>query len=500
MPVTFFHPFSLQGMSIKRFFKTLLLRQAVSLVCVFIYGCAKGQAAKTERIDSVMKALYTRGQFTGAVIVSYKGKIVYQSGVGLADREKKIAFTPTTQEYIGSLSKQFTAMGIMILSDRNKVRYSQSIRDFFPELPAVMQPVTIRDLLYHTSGLTLFDDYGDMTENDVLDMLIKQPSLRFTPGTKFEYCNAGYSLLGMLIERIAGTTLDEFMKSSIFFPLGMRNTEVSRASARNAKRAKGYSIYGAVNNYDTFMGGNASIISTAEDLYKWNQALYHFPLVKASTLAEALMPSATVMKNPALVLKDDLFGEKSYGFGWWVTQYKGSTDYFHDGAFSGYSSYYERIPASQTSVIIVSNLRSPFVYQVRSAIINILENNSYALPKIPGTVWLAKRTDEISMDSAVVEYRSLVNTAGPDYDFAENFLNSYGYVLLDKNKTPDAIKVFQLNAALYPNSFNVFDSLADGYEKAGDKSGAIAACKKALSIDPGNEYMRSRLMALEKNK
>src|SRR5258706_8951401 len=126
----------------------------------------------TNRIDSFMTALYDRGQFTGAILVADHDRIVYQKGFGYADRETKIPFTLSTQEYIGSISKQFTAMGIMMLKEKGKLKYDQPIRDFFPELPACMNPVTIRLLLYHISGLAIFDDYPGMTEKNVFDELL----------------------------------------------------------------------------------------------------------------------------------------------------------------------------------------------------------------------------------------------------------------------------------------------------------------------------------------
>jgi CubicO group peptidase (beta-lactamase class C family) len=451
------------------------------------------------KIDSLMTTLYGRGQFTGSILVVRKGKILYQKAFGLADRAKNKPFTLETREYIGSISKQFTAMGIMILKDRGQLDYSQSVRQFYPELPPFMQEVTIRNLLYHTSGLAVFDDYPDMTEKDVFNILLKQDSLRFKPGTKFEYCNAGYSLLGMIIEKVSGENFHDFMEQNIFKPLGMPHTNVNQLSDRDTGRAIGYTLFGTVNNYDSFMGGNVSIISTAEDLNKWDDALYHFKLVKSQILAEAFTPSAEAMKNPALTLKDDLFGNKSYGFGWWIAMRNGAKDMFHDGAFSGYTSYNERITVDQVSVIEVTNLRGAPLYEIRTAIVNILEGKPYQLPKMPGSVLLNREAAKVGMDSAIARYIVLQKSANPDYDYAENDLNSYAYILLRGGSVDDAIKVFKLNTELYPNSFNVYDSLADGYEKAGNKALAIASCKKALEIDPANEYEKNRIKTLEKS-
>jgi len=475
-------------------------------ICILLFLAAvaaklpaqPGYPAKNRTIDSFMTALYGREQFTGSILVAQDGKLIYEKAFGLADREKHIPFTTGTSEYIGSVSKQFTAMGIMILKDRGFLDYNQSVRQFFPELPVCMQAVTLLHLLYHTSGLALFDDYPDMTEKDVFNILLKQDSLRFRPGEKFEYCNAGYSLLGMVIEKISGLSLNAFLTENVFKPLGMSNTLVNEINHRDTIRATGYTLYGTINSYDTYMGGNASIISSVEDLYKWDESLDKSQLVKPETLAEAFSPSSEIMKNPALTLTDPLFGNKSYGFGWWIAMHDGAKDLFHDGAFSGYTSYNERIIADRIAVIELTNLRRAPVYDIRNAIVNILEGKPYQLPKILGSVWLNREAAKIRIDSAIAHYRILQKSADPNYDYAESDLNSYAYILLRAGNTDAAIKIFKLNSEIYPGSFNVFDSLADGYEKAGNKTLAIESCKKALRIDPSNEYEKERIKALEK--
>jgi CubicO group peptidase (beta-lactamase class C family) len=468
---------------------------------VFLFSGIKivGQllpAGQPARIDSLMNAVYQRGQFTGVILVASHGKVLYEKAFGMANREKYIPFTTSTREYIGSISKQFTAVGIMILHDRGQLKYEQSVRDFFPELPACMQPVTIRNLLYHTSGLTLFDDFPNMTEQDVFKILLTQKKLNFHPGEKFEYCNAGYSLLGMLIEKVSGQTLNAFMQTNIFKPLGMHNTLVNEINHPDTTRAVGYTLYGTINNYDTYMGGNASIVSTVGDLYKWDEAIALNRLISHETLKEALTPSSVATGNAALVRKDQMFGDKSYGFGWWLASHDGGQDIWHDGAFGGYTAYNERMTASETVIVEISNLRQANVYEIRQAIIDILGGRGYHLPKIFGSVWLNARIKSLGIDSAVNAYQRLYRSGDPNYDFSESVLNSYAYILLRAGRVQEAVKVFQMNVTLYPNSFNVYDSLADGYEKAGDKTAALESCKKALTIDPTSTYMQKRIASL----
>lgn len=452
---------------------------------------------KGRKIDSLMTALNNRGQFTGSILVADHGKLIYKKAFGMSDRQNNILFTPDTKEYIGSVSKQFTAMGIMILRDQGKLQYDEHIKVFFPELPACMDPVTIRHLLYHISGLALFEDYPDMTEKDVFNILMKQESLRFTPGEKFEYCNAGYSLLGMIIEKISGERLNEFMTANIFKPLGMNQTFVNEISHPDKTRAIGYTMFGTVDSYDTYMGGNASIISTVDDLYKWDQELYHCDLVKPQTLAEAFTPSSIVMKNPALNRRDDLFGEMSYGYGWWIATNNNAEDFHHDGAFSGYISFIERRPGEKTTIIELSNLRHIPAYEIRTAILNILEDKPYSLPKITGSYFLHEKSQTLGMDSAIALYRVLQKNGDTRFDFGELIINSYAYFLLRLNHTDDAIKVFKLNVEDYPNSANVYDGLGDGYLKAGDKIHAIVYYEKESALDPSNEDLKNRIKTLK---
>jgi len=471
----------------------------VFLLLAGVSGTASvfGQLSKKEKIDSLMNAMYRRGEFTGAILVADHGQVIYENAFGLSDRKKQIPFQTSTQEYIGSISKQFTAMGIMILKDRGKLRYDQSIRDFFPELPAFTQGVTIKNLLYHTSGLDVFDDFPDMTEKDVLNILVKQNKLRFTPGEKFEYCNAGYSLLGQIIEKVSGEGLNAFMTENIFRPLGMNHTEVNEISHRNTSRAVGYDMFGNVSDYDSFMGGNVSVISTVGDMYLWDDALYHFKLVSAETLSEAFAMSNEEMKNRALLLQDNMFGDKSYGFGIWIAMHKGKKDFFHDGAFAGFQSYNERITSDHISIIELSNMRRCDVYGVREAIVNILENKVYRLPKISGAVWLNKKIAVDGIEAAVSAYREFRGTDTANYDYSEGQLNSYAYILLRGGRVDESIKVFKLNTELFPNSFNVFDSIADAYEKAGNKDMALKSRMKALELDPTNEYEKEQVKALQ---
>jgi CubicO group peptidase (beta-lactamase class C family) len=448
--------------------------------------------SKSQKINTFISTIHRDGQFSGALVVVDHGKVIYKKGFGYADRKTKELFTTDTPCYIGSLSKQFTAMGIMILAEKGKLAYNQSIRTYFPELPESMQPVTILHLLHHTSGLALFGDFPDMNEKDVFNILLKQQSLRFTPGEKFEYCNAGYTLLGMIIEKVSGETLNDFLTENVFLPTGMKNTYVNSAALRNRKRAIGYYIFGDEYNYDTFIGGAASVISTVNDLYLWDKMLYEPTIISKKSLERAF--TSDKFTNP-----DDMYGKIGYGFGWFISEKEGKKIIQHDGGFAGFRSYIERQPDQHNTIIFISNVRHSITGQLREGINNILTGKSTVIPKISWANKIIEESDTAGMAQAIADYKLIKNTkAGSRYYFSESEINTLGYYLLNNKRVNDAIQFFTLNIEENPNSSNAFDSLGEAYMIAGNKESAISHYKKSLQLNPLNENARQMIEKLNK--
>ena len=465
------------------------------LIALYTIGCFTRlfaqEGSTTRKIDSFMIALNKRGQFSGAVLVTLRGKSVYKKGFGYANRNTKELFTTASPCYIGSLSKQFTAMAIMILKERGKLTFDDPIRIYFPQLPAFMQPVTIRHLLIHSSGLALFNDYPNMTEQDVFNILLRQTSLQFTPGEKFEYCNANYTLLGMLIEKVSNSSLNDFLTKNVFLPVGMKNTYVDEADVHGRKRAVGYYLFGDEYNYSTYIGGSASVVSTVDDLYKWDRYLYNPTIVSNQTLHDAFSVNIKIGQ-------DDMFDNKGYGFGWFVCEAGGETIVQHDGGFAGFRSYIERQPDKHNTIIFISNVRHSLTGEIRQAINNILERKSYTIPKISYANWVIAEAKKTNINKAIEEYRMI--TAGKDssqYYFSESEFNSLGYYLLRNNKIPEAIELFKLNTEKNPVSANAFDSLGEAYMKAGNKQLAIENYKKSLELNVYNNNAAEMIKKLQ---
>jgi CubicO group peptidase (beta-lactamase class C family) len=306
---------------------------------------------------------FTReGRHPGAaVMVIQDGEVQHRRGYGLADLEAGTPIGGETAFYLCSLAKAFTAMAVMLLAEGGQVRYDDGVRRFVPELPPYADQVTVRHLLYHTSGLPDYfqlstrPDLAELTgftNADVLRWLGRLEALDFPPGERRRYSNAGYVLLATLVARAAGRPFHRFLQQRIFGPLGMARTLVyDEAGPVVPQLAPGYFGGTAPDenayrrwDYNLRTAGGGGIFSTIDDLYRWDQALYTERLVSAAALRDAWTPGR---------LNDGTaFG---YGFGWEIGAYRGRRQLAHSGNLAAYHARYLRLPDARWSVILLAN-------------------------------------------------------------------------------------------------------------------------------------------------
>jgi len=312
---------------------------------------------KTDKVDKLFDKWDSTVSPGAALAIIKDGKILYKCGYGMANLEHNILITPTSVFRIGSTSKQFTASCIAILTLQGKISLDDDIRKYIPELPKYERPITIRHLVHHTSGirdyLTLADiaaltnDYF-YTPEDAIELLGRQKRLNFLPGKEHLYSNSGYFLMGVIVERVSGKSLNDFTQEHIFKPLGMKNTHFHddhRMVVKN--RADGYSPLKKGFRIDmTTLDhvGDGGVFTTVEDLYLWDQAFYHNKLGKE--LME-LIQTPGVLNN----------GEKiDYAFGLGIDDYKGIKRVSHGGGFAGFRAQMVRFPEQKFSVVCLANL------------------------------------------------------------------------------------------------------------------------------------------------
>jgi CubicO group peptidase (beta-lactamase class C family) len=307
-------------------------------------------------IDALL-AKYNRNDAPGAAVMAIRGgKVLYRRGYGLADVEAHVAVTPATNFRLASVTKQFTAMAIMMLVERGKLAFDSPLTRFFPDYPAYGKQITVRHLLNHTSGLKAYEDLipagqtAQVKDRDVLDLLRQQTSGYFAPASDWRYSNTGYAHLAMIVEKASGMTFAAFLKKNIFGPLHMAGTvafEEGISTVRN--RAYGYSEQGdkferTDQSLTSAVLGDGGIYSSVDDLFKWDQALYTTKLVSADTRDQAFMP---------VVLSS---GQQThYGFGWEIGQWHGLRTLRHGGSTIGFRTHILRVPDREFTAIVLIN-------------------------------------------------------------------------------------------------------------------------------------------------
>ena len=319
-------------------------------------ACFAADAPTPAAIDAIF-ADYARPGVPGAsVIVIRDGKPVFTRAYGLAEREARTVATPATNYRLASVTKQFTAMAVMILADRKRLSYDDPVTRFFPGFPAYGREVTIRRLLNHTSGLKDYeslmppDQKEQIHDAGVLDLLSRQSACDFPPGSKWSYSNSGYAVLALVVEKASGLRFAEFLRRNIFAPLGMKNTVAFEQGVSTVvSRAYGYSAtpsgFERTDQSPTSaVLGDGGIYSSVEDLCQWDQALYGTRLVRAETLRLAFTPG---------VLNDRT--RTAYGFGWEVGEYRGLPTLRHSGSTIGFRNHILRIPEKRFTVVILTN-------------------------------------------------------------------------------------------------------------------------------------------------
>ena len=333
------------------------------------------QAAKNlnEKLAAYMESLQRQGEFSGVVLLARDGKVLFARGYGMANLEHDVPNTVDTKFRLGSVTKQFTAAGIMMLQERKKLSVHDSICIYVHECPDAWKFITIHHLLSHTSGIPSFTEFADNDRYERLPMQIvdtiarfKDKPLDFPAGERFQYSDSGYLLLGYIIEQASGEKHEDFIRQNIYEPLHMQNSGYDHPWIILKHRAQGYSSKGdsLINAtcmaMDTPLGGGSQY-STVGDLLLWDQALYTEKLLSRESLRTIFTP------NPGPYPPGWLFSNKGggYGYGWMIDELFGRKLYHHSGLIYGFSSIIMRYPADKTFVVVLKNQDEEFPGNIR---------------------------------------------------------------------------------------------------------------------------------------
>ncbi len=355
--------------------------------------CATGGLAQdvAAKLDQVADGFQKNRAFSGSVLVAKGGKVVLEKGYGMANIELDVPNGPDTKFRLGSITKQFTATAVLQLEEQGKLSVTDSACKYFTECPDSWKPITIHQLLSHTSGIRSYTDDPDfmkprfmripLTPTEIM-LLSKDKPLEFQPGEKWKYDNSGYIFLGIIIEKVSGEKYADYLKKHIFAPLDMADSGYDVSTVVLKNRAEGYRSAGdGFHNADyldmSLPYAAGSLYSTVRDLYRWDRALYTDKVLSKASRDKMWTP----VKN-------------NYGYGWGISELHNHKQIAHGGGINGFSTFIGRYPDDDAVVIVLSNNERSNAGAIANNLAGVLFGEQVDLP------WERK---QVSLDPKILD-------------------------------------------------------------------------------------------------
>lgn len=472
------------------------------LLFLTISGFSQSSSGKIRQIDSFVKSYIDIKQFNGNVLVLQKGKEVFAKSYGLADMELGVPNKRSTIFRIGSITKEFTAVLTMQLVEQGKINLDSSLVKYLPWFNKFGSKITIKHLLSHTSGLENYtvnsDFYKEMayfsgSPKAFAEKYFISNKLAFEPGSKYQYCNTDYFLLGLIIEAVTRETYEKVLRENILKKVNMPNSGIDSITTLIPNRAKGYEYGydGYINtnpiNMATSIYAAGAMYSTVDDLKNWQSALNGNKLLAKE--------SKKLMFTPLI---------SNHGFGFFVNRLKtGKTAIGHPGGINGFSSFIVHFPEDDITIILFDNTtahRRGNLDNLCSGIYAILNEQPYENPKMPISVELTETYRKKGISQMLAQYLQIKADTRYDLKKSETFLNDFGYTLLQKGKVKESLLALSLAVNEFPNSANTLDSYAEALKIDMQYEMAIEYYKKALLLEPNNQRFQEEILALQKSK
>lgn len=369
-------------------------------LCVSLLVCGGGLAFAQPadlpaRLDRQVQAWVDARQFNGSVLVARDGKVLLRKGYGLANAEWNVPVQPDTRFRLGSVTKQFTAMAVLMLEQEGKLKVDEQVCRFVDDCPERWKPITIHHLLTHTSGIPNFTSFPDYVKTMALPSppgetlkRFRDRNLDFDPGTRYSYSNSGYVLLGLIVEKASGMSYEQYLQKKVLDPLGMKDTGYDHNATVMPRRASGYETAGRGWSHASYIDmtiphAAGALYSTVDDLYQWDQALY----------TEKLLPEAA-RERMFTPFKGD------YAYGWSVKARDGVTVISHGGGINGFATYIARIPERKTVAIALCNVLPGQPAKVVEDMLSLVEGKTPSGPAVRKEITL----DPKIMQQYVGEY------------------------------------------------------------------------------------------------
>ncbi|MEL6447982.1 MAG: serine hydrolase domain-containing protein [Pseudomonadota bacterium] len=430
------------------------------------------------RVDRFLEAGVANG-FSGAVLIAKDGEIILNRGYGLADKATNTPNTPDTVFDIGSVTKQFTAAAILLLSAEDKLSVDDPLSRFFPSLPKDKQDITLHQLLTHTAGFpaSIGRDF-DHTPREQFFNTLFEAQLQFEPGDRYQYSNTGYSILGRIIEIASCQGYETFLSERLFRPAGMNRTGYLLPAWDDVTMAQGYmrNVVPRGSMVDRYiedgrvswhLKGNGGINATHNDMFRWYLALRSHRVLSSDLTTKLTTPY--VAEQPG--------GSSHYAYGWAIYTSDRSTPVVsHNGGNGVFFHEFLWLPEDDVAIIFSTNAASRQV-EVAWTVERMLFDTDFEPGPIVKNVYqyvfdfMAEHPPKAASQlEASLRSQYATEMTSPDT------LNRIGYMTLRSGQSPEwTVAIFELNTRLFERNANVWDSLGDGYRASGDKARAIRA-------------------------
>ncbi|KIA97356.1 hypothetical protein OA88_21445 [Flavobacterium sp. JRM] len=437
-----------------------------------------GQPNKQRNLDSLMRSANETGIFNGNIIVAKEGKIIYVSQLGHTDYTKSKRLCYESSMPIGSISKEFSGVIILLLKEKGKLKLEDKVSDYLTYLPEWANEIQIQHLLQYTSGLPRI---SKITDTEYISELNKIKKLEFTPGKGYNYSNANIFLQQEIIKKITSLSYPDFIKENLFEPLDIEGGEIPKDSILSLNMAGSFD-----NDYKetTFIHGGGEMYFTISDLFYWVKGLHDGKLINQNSLH-------------IVSQKFDINSESSLGN---VVIKKGNLlEHSHQGSGNNYESFAFYRNKEDVIITMIANNQNFKLPEIAESIINILDNKPFSVPK--KSIYLDIRGKLLdNYDSGIAFYNHIKSKEKDKYDFSNEVsdLVNTGKYLMRRDKYDDAIKIFTISATtidlsnLNRNS-NTYTLMGECYLKSKNKKMATVFYKKALEVDSTNKLAQEML-------
>jgi len=474
---------------------------------LLLASCAKPPSRPTfaNKLDAFLNETMAAHRIPGLAVAVTRGReIVYLRALGVANLETGEPLLPENLFHMASVSKPFVATAIVQLVEEGKIDLDAPVTRYLPYFQLAderYREITIRQMLSHTSGMPDVEDYEwDKAQYDegAAERLVRGLSAETmigAPGEKWRYSNMAFDTLGDVIAKVSGQSFEEYEKTHILDPLGMKESTFLFPDTRPELRTTGHvwdlePKVSAVYPYNRRHAPSSTLNSNVVEMARWAWANLNRGELEGERVLEE--KSYDLLWKPSAQVDENM----EIGLSWFLEERHGTKVIGHSGGDTGYSSNFALLPDEDLAVILASNYDRTPMTGIRNGVIDLVLGHEATVPPPSVAYAFARTLVDQGTEAAKARYRELQSSASHEHTFGERELNRLGYYFLSKGDTGRAIEVLGFNTELFPDASNTHDSLGEAYAEAGDRERAIASYRRALELDPASPSAKKALEKL----